>query len=257
MGDFQKILVKSRRQKFKTSKDFYVKHKFSFTYARYSSIERGEIPSIKIALEIIKNLNLDERHALNAWVRDKMPTEHTKNYFLDIDEETSLNLARSKENRINRMQAQLIRENPIYFDILTYLSIYSKYREINIKRLSQLFKSDVEDMSIYLNNLYNYGLINKNEGGNYFLLEWIVIPDQEEYQDIRNANFHHAIQSHRKKGVRKDTFQNTVTRLVSEEQRDQIKAKIKTFLNWLVGLEDEKKGTAYTILICGNKRYDD
>lgn len=244
--EFCEIVRQSRTLLYKTAKEFYTKNSISCTYAYYSKVEKDTVPEIKIALEIIDKLKINQRKALFAWTRDHMPSIHLKSLFSELDDEATLSTEQSSPSRslvINRMQAKLLTKNPVYWEILVYMSSFHGKHIPTVKELSQEFHTTTSRIENALDELFEYGMLDKNSQGQFVTREWMLIPYEDEYKNLRDINFKRAFEQFEKCND-KTKFRTTITALLSPQHQKIVEAKILALSNQLIDLSEKESSEA-------------
>lgn len=246
------MIHRSRIRKYPTASEFYKSKNLSCTYQRYVNIEKGYRPSIKLALEIIEALSVDESSALYAWVRDLMPDEKRKGYFVDLGAQEEKLLS---SIQISQEHAELFADDPVYFELLGYISMYS-HRRVSIKELSKTFKMTPQNIKERIRKLNIYNLVQIDEKKLCFINSdsWVGVPEFDEFLLLRRKNFVNGIESHFSSNfVKGKTIEHITTRLVTDRQIVELNSKIRSLLNWFWSLPNPLSGEKpYSLCIAGN-----
>lgn len=255
--EFANFVKKNRELNFKFPRTFFVQAQLTCSYVHYLQIESGKkIPTGELAAEILRALKADEKQGLTAWVRDQFSDEKYKVLFrnsLHSINSRNISLSEKTTMSINRMQARLIRENPVYWDLAIYLAIHSHLGPQSAKDIAKAFKAKLEDMEQIIQVTYEYGLIDMDSHNCFFAKEWIFIPDEAEFADIRDKNLERAYQRFTKSSDKKK-FRTLHHRTVTPEQKERI---VQSFLSLFAGITDipdDPNGVPFTIAIFTNER---
>ena len=251
--EFANLVLIARKLKFRSARACYTANEFSFSYQCYACVERGEHPSLEVAVAIIKALKLNEEQALKAWVRDQFPPKY-KHIFIDSEERSeNTKKFKSKVQQMNRMQVKLIERDPLYLDLLVFVSCYSRFNPVSAEEISETFGIDLEQAKTKLESLYDYGIVDR-KGNCYTMSNWVIIPEREEFRRVRQKNFLHSLRNHKRAGFNDLTIQYSITRLVNKPQREELKARMKALREWIISLEDDPGLDLFSVILAGNKR---
>jgi len=256
--EYCELIRTARERAYATPRQFHQQKNLSCSYFYYTKVERGSVPELTLAIEIIKALGINQRRGLYAWVRSQMPDGETKALFADLGDAPARSTEQTSVNRsmvVNRMQAKLIATDPVYWEILLFISCHHDIEIFTPEQIAKNFKMPPSDVRKMLHDLYEYGLLEKDENGQYVSREWIYIPYDPEFFPLREQNF--------KRGLEKfleldpsQKYRTTITRLVTPEQDRQIQSYIDALTSWIIDLPDERPPTAmpYTIGVFASKR---
>ena len=231
--EFAKFVSEERQKKFKSARQFFEQAGIDCSYFYYKKVENGHVPEIKIAMAILKALNANTRKGLYAWVRDHMPDSQSKAMFVEIGGDQHRSAKQTSPDQslvINRMQKKLIESDPVYWEIVTYVSTYNSFFMPDEKKIAAVLKLPIAEARRYLQELYDHGMIEKNAKGEYFTKEWIFIPYEEEFVSTRDFNFKNAVKKFLKANDKKK-FRTTITRLLTDEQRAELESLVIAFTN--------------------------
>ena len=252
-GDFGKLIARERCRRWVTSKSFYSDMKVSCSYARYTVIEKGGKPyaSLDLARELIDKLKIEESKGLSAWVRDLMPNERTKKYFLDIDAD---DFSASPSILIeDKTLAKLFAQDAIFKEIAVYISMYSD-RGVQLSEVVKEFSISNSNANLILNQLIGTGIIIRE--GKYYKVPngyWINTPNSPEYRKSTTKVFADSINSHFSKPFDEgETIEHSIFRLLSPNQINDAKDKIRELARWFTLLEDESGAKPYRFFMGGN-----
>lgn len=257
--EFGTLVHRERAKQYPTAKEFYVKNSISCTYAYYSRIEKGILPEIEVALEILSKLKVHLRTGLTAWVRDQMPNSATKALFTDPSDEVAYTGKTPTVNRallINRMQAKLLKENPVFWEILLYVVAYFGRKDITVADIAKTFDMKVLDAKRLVDELFEYGLLDSGDNKVFRTKEWLVIPYEEEFQALRDVNFKRAFEKFVQSST-KIKFRTTITKLMNPSDLEIIEAKVVALTNSLIALPepgDLKEAVPYTVGVFASPR---
>ena len=253
--DFSKLIARERSTRWVTAKDFWNSKKelLCCTYNRYSVIEAGKAkPSLDLARRIIEALEIDESTALHAWVRDLMPDNLSKSYFIDL--QSSLNTPTYRAIAITEEQSKSFRDCPLSNEIAVYISMYSG-KGVTLKELALEFAMKKSELKPILQKLINNSIVRESKG-TYSIYEhaWINIPDFSEFRESRNRNFELSINSHFSTNYTEEiTIEQSTTRLLSKKQINLVRQVARGIARWITLLpEDFKNGIPYRFFCGGN-----
>lgn len=179
-----------------------------------------------------------------AWVRDQMPDRETRAFFSDFHAapaRSSNQLVGSQSIVVNRMQAKLFLLDPVYWEIATFLSAHSdQNKHPTLSELSKVFKIPARQMRKYLDELFEYGIVDRAMKAEmeYFSKLWLFIPYEDEYRPLREMNFRHAAQ----KFLHDDSpskFRTTITRFLTPVQMKELEAAVLALTNHIIDLPDD------------------
>jgi hypothetical protein len=152
----------------------------------------------------------------------------------------------------------LLARDPLYFELLIYIYCHYNIKPLGDTDIFEKFGASQIKIKTYLENLYDYGLIEKNELDQYVSKEWIFIPHDKEFREVRNINFKRAVHQYFKKKPETFFFRTTVTRFLTVEQQREAESLATAFYNSIVDLPDETDGqqdlVPFTIGIFGSER---
>lgn len=254
--EFSELIKQTREAKFSSAKEFHRKAKLPCSYFYYSKVENGTVPEVNLAVTIINALGLNLRKGLYAWVRGQMPDKETKSYFTELGDQNLRSTEQMSIDRsfvVNRMQASFLETNPILWEILLIISNHYQEKNLSEKEISKILNLSLSKCSHFLNELYEFGLINKDKMGCYFSKEWIFIPYETEFDKLRDQNFKRAVDQFYKQ-KRDNRFRTTITRPITNKQKKEIEAMVLAFANAIVDLPEEKDGEPYTVGVFSSPR---
>lgn len=254
--EYSKLITKCRQTKFKFPRTFFNQANLSCGYTYYLQVERGEkIPPASLAAEILEALDCDVKSGLLAWARDQFDDEKYMSMFRpSLHQLRPPKRAQANTLAVNRMQAKLLRQSPLYWEVLTYMNSFCQVSSFKPEDISDTFHLSLPKANEILTKLFEFALVDRNEDGSYRTKEWLFIPYDEEFVDLRDENFERAYkrflrQSHDKK------FRTTHTRTVTETQRKIILEKVFSFLDEVTALEEMKENIVpFTIGIFASDR---
>ena len=237
--EFARLVREARQKDYKSARKFFSESNISCSYANYARIENGALPDTPLAIEILKYLNLNTRTGLYALVRDQMPDAETKAMFLEIGDQPPRSSNQDSPVRslvVNRMQTKLLKSDSIYWELVTYLSTFDGFKKFLDRELARIFKTPISEIRSRLRELYDYGLIEQDEENRYYTKEWIFVPFEKEFEDLRDFNFGNAAKKFLKS---KDgsKFRTTVTRLLTPKQRAELEGIVRAFTNSVVDID--------------------
>lgn len=266
MGRYSEIIEQARRKQYKSSKAFWREKSPGCSYAQYILIEKGkDLPLPKLAAQIARLLDLPIKKAMFNWAYDYMPEQDLKDIFMDLNDdyvlpdpsEVKVLATNSPPLVINRMQAQALVNTPILLELLLFLNLASESDQtFSPQVLSAHFKKPLKDMNALLNELYNYGFIEKKSNGDFYTKLNIAIPKEPDLEDLQRLIFQKSIamlDDVQNKNAR--IFRATLTRSFTEEQVDLIEQRFKSLRNWAWCLPVKKDlSSHFTIGIFGAPR---
>jgi hypothetical protein len=257
--DFAELVRIKREKTYSTPRKFFHEHNLPCSYFYYTKVEKGTaVPTIDIALAIISKLKINLRKGLYAWVRAQMPDNETKALFAELDDVPTRSAEQMSIDRslvINRMQAKLIASNPVYWEVLLFISCHYGETAFSTNQLAKHFKMTQTEMRPLVTDLFEFGLLNRDENGRFYSMEWIFIPYEEEFVSIRDSNFFRALEKFRG-ATDPDKFRTTITRMITDQQKREVQAFVSALQNWIIDLPDESPPHAkpYTVGIFASER---
>ncbi len=154
------------------------------------------------------------------------------------------------------MQARLLRENPVYWEILIYFGCFYGKKIPTLRELAKEFGLKVTSATELVEELYEYGLLDKTGKGEFASKEWTFIPYDDEFKPLRDFNFRRAFDQF----LTADTehqFRTTITCPLLPKHQKVIEAKFLALTNELIDLSDREKtadAIPYTIGIFSSPR---
>lgn len=260
--DFSALIKQAREKHHASAREFHRVAKLPCSYYYYSTLENGTLPNIDLALVILKALKINLRKGLYAWVRSQMPDKETKAYFTELDDQPPMSSEQMSQSRaliVNRMQSKLLQSNPVYWELLLHFSVHYGHISPLPKDLSKSFKMTETKILPLLNELYDYGLLDKDKKGTLKSKEWVYIPYEKDYEGLRDVNFRRALDQFMKQPV-SARFRTTITRLLTKEQQMDVETKVVALTNAVVDMKDEAPPEAepYTIgVFASTRRFGD
>jgi hypothetical protein len=242
--EFSRFIREIREKNYKSVRSFYEKKKLSCSYFYYTKIESGTVPDIALAIEVLNALGADHREGLHAWVRDQMPTVETKAMFRPLSGGVSLSAKQTLASEsviINRGHKALLESDPVYWELLAYLTLYYGYREPTDAEVAKKFSMPIAKVRKFLSELYDLGLIDKGKKGGYKTKRWVYIPFEPEFDKLRDQNFNHALKKFQASQDPK-RYRTTITRLVTPNERDVFESLLTSFLNSIVDHHEDQEG---------------
>jgi len=239
--EFSDLIKQARQKRYDSAKDFFRQAKLPCSYFYYSKIENGTIPDVNLAITILKALGINLRKGLYAWARGQMPDQETRAFFTELDDKPRLSTEQRSVDRslvINRMQAQLMEANPIYWEILVFFSSHFAHSQIKEKDISSKFHMPLSKLRQVMKELYDYGLLDRDNDGNYRSKEWVYIPYEKDFDRLRDVNFKRALEQFQKQDPKK-RFRTTITRLLTKAQQKEVEAKVAALTHAIVDMPDE------------------
>ena len=259
--EFARLVREARQKENKSARNFFSNSKISCSYANYARIEKGALPDASLAVEILKYLKLNIRTGLYALVRDRMPDAETKAMFLEMKDRPPRSSNQESQSRslvVNRMQKKLLESDPVYWELITYLSTFDGFRRFLDRDLARIFKTPVVKLRKQLQELFDYGLIEQDKEKHFYTKEWIFVPYEKEFENLRNFNFGHATKKFLK-SKDEDKFRTTVTRLLTQKQRGELESLVRAFTNSVIDIdqvEDPTNAKACTIgVFCSERNF--
>lgn len=239
-NDFSRMVKEARELLYETSVQFHRDEKIPCTYFYYTRVERGQVPNIDLALALIDKLGINERKGLFAWARSQMPTQNSRAIFADLEDKPARSSEQESVHRsmvLNRMQAGLLESDPVFWELLVYTSCYFEVEEVTTAKVAKDFGMPVKKIKELMDQLFDFGLLDKPKSGVYLAKEWIYIPQTAEFDKIRDKNFIRATKQFWKqpKGER---FRTTITRLLNEHQIKQIEYKLSALQNNIIDMNE-------------------
>jgi hypothetical protein len=188
-----------------------------------------------------------------------MPTTETKSLFSEIDDQPSLSSEQKSGDRslvVNRMQGKLLQKNPLYWELVVFVSAYHGKREFKSKEIAHEFGMKVAEIEKHLETLYDYGLLDKSPRGHFVSKEWTFIPYDDEFKPLRNLNFTRAFEQFLK-AEPTTQFRTTITCPLLPRHQKIIESKFLALTNLIIDLS-ERESTAnavpYTIGVFSSPR---
>lgn len=249
--DFSELVRREREKQYKTPTDFHRKAELPCSVVAYMGIEKGtSLPKIDLALEIIRKLGMSERLALLAWARSQMPDVSSRSVFTEAAETPSGDygdFARSSGAHLSNAQIKLISGEPLYTEILLYLSSRINSGGTSARELAKILSVDVRRMTNLLSFLLDYGLVEKDAEENYRVTNHLNLPDTPEAREVKDALFASAAKKFLASGD-KDAVRSAITRRLSREQVADVRARAASFLASIDALpEPAAEDGVYTV----------
>jgi hypothetical protein len=262
--EFALLISEKRKEKYPSARAFCLENQLPITQQYYSKVESGFLPTLEIAKLLIETLNLDLRIGLIAWLRDHLPKASEKALFQE-----KLNTSSKRETNnpdpsttliVNRVQLKLLLKDPIYWEFLMYISDFQKHRKITLETIEKEFNLPKKATEEILKELYDNGLIETFSKNSITSKDWIFIPYNEEFADVRDQNIKRAFEQFWK--IPKDErYRTTITCLVDEATVSIFEANTVSLVNELTQissrLEKEQKKSKlfpYTVGVFASHR---
>jgi len=239
MNDFSEIIKNRRRELYPTAKAFCTDCSLPFTYYYYSKIESGFVPTASNALELIKLLDVDMKSTMLAWLRAQIDDPAISAIF-GISNDTFRSFGEIEQEEIqiiNRMQAKLLRKNSVYWELVTFLNCHSG-EVVSIEEISISFDISRDVVKKKLSELYDFGLVDADESGGYRIKKWSMLPDEEEYNELRKIFFVNCFEKSYFRPNDLNFGPSLITKSISNDQQRLIRSKIKTLNEFIVDLPD-------------------
>lgn len=249
--DFSDLVRREREKQYKTPTDFHRKAELPCSVVAYMGIEKGtSLPKIDLALEIVRKLGMSERLALLAWARSQMPDVSAKSVFTEAAEAPGADFgdfARGRGALLSNAQVKLISGEPLYTEILLYLSSRLDIGGANAREIAKTLSVDARRMTNLLSFLLDYGLVEKDADEIYRVTGHLNLPDTAEARPIKDALFATAAKKFLASDA-KDVVRSTVTRRLSREQMADVRARAASLLASIDALpEPAADDDVYTI----------
>lgn len=251
-NEFSDYVLKIRKLNYCSARNFWntSKDKLSISYERYSRIEKGELTTVKTALELVKALHLDEYTALHAWMRSQLTKSSQRSYFADPVKERDL--VKNKLT-INSSQKKIFEEIPFLYRVIIYLALFSDKRHITEKTLSQDFNLSYKEAQIIVNKLQGSDLIDLRKERLQFS-GWCMIPDDQKYRNIRRKNFNSMVKNHfDHKYTEESSLEKTSIRRVQPKNINDLRDRVNSLFRWWANtdLVESEEGIPYSFFIGG------
>lgn len=256
--EFTDLVRTTREKQHSSPRRFHQAADLPCSYFYYTKVEKGAVPELPLAMAIIKALGINLRRGLYAWTRAQMPDDETRALFADIGDATTRSAEQTSFSRslvVNRMQARLLATNPVFWEILVFISCHFEAAAFTGEQLAQRFKMDGKEMLSLLAELYEYGLLERDSSGRFFSKEWFYIPYEREFHPLRELNFRRSLEKFLSQSE-EHKYRTTITRLVTPEQERQIHSYIDALSAWIIDLPDEHPPSAvpYTMGVFASQR---
>lgn len=238
--EFSLVVKQSREKQYKTAKAFFERFQLPCSYFYYSKIEAGTTPEVELAIKIAEALGINKRKALFAWVRSQMPDSETKSMFTELGDNMPLSADQMSVSRslvINRMQAKLLEENPAYWELLLLMSSFTDLGTKPDRIMAGELRIALSELRVFQKKLFDHGLIDKDEKGNFKIKEWLFIPYSAEFYRLRDLNFLRAFDQFQKVSPDK-RFRTTITRRLTPQQQREIESKVVALSNSIVDMKE-------------------
>lgn len=208
------------------------------------------MPSVDLAIAIIKELKIDQRHGLLAWARSQMPDAETKSVFADLITDEGCkpdSMPASDTLVINRGQALFLSDNPLAMEILTYITCCDESGPVSKSELMQNFNLSKPKIEKLLKQLYEQSLIEKDDQDQYFAQEWVLVPFIKDFEPVNDAIFSRAYQQFLRAGP-KDRLRHVVTVRLLPSHRHELEGRLRALVNWAAkeATSDSKEAIPYT-----------
>lgn len=241
--EFSELLYSKRKEKYNTAKDFFNNNDIPCAYNHYILIERGDaIPKIDLTISLLNILKIDKRRGLYAWTRSQMPSEETRLFFSDIEDTPSKSKTfSSNENSLilNRAQVNIIGKDPIYWELILYINAGPSKKKTT-QEISEEFNLTQEEIQKKLNDLFDHGIIEKDNNNKYHTTKKIFLSHNEEFNNIRDQNFLRSVEQFLQKQS-KNKFKSTVTVGLNHSQAQEIEKKSLELCLWVLNQENDNK----------------
>jgi len=236
---FGKLIKSERLKKFRSSRLFYEKNQLSCTYQHYCRVEKGKLPEINLAIELLKSLSIDLKIGLDTWLTCFMPTEETRSLYVSTNDMMP-NLVGDGPSAlksvlvVNRFQANFILDNPLSYDIMCYLNTHLADKNTEENIISALSLSESEASKL-LAEMYEICILDK-EGPYYTMRDHFVIPRENKLDELQHLIFQKSydnyFDSKDPEKMRLTLFCN-----LSKNQARMISDKMRQLRNWIWEME--------------------
>jgi len=252
VNEFSDQVLRKRKLNYSSARKFWLTHKnqLSISYERYSHIEKGKATTIKTALELIKALNMDESTALHAWMRSQLDDPKHKSYFSAPAE--TCDKFRNKLV-ITSDQRRVFEECPFLYRILIYLALFSQSEQITIKKISNVFKISTIEATALINKLQGLGILDLRQDRLSFN-GWCVIPEGDDFQNLRRKNFTSMVWHHFDKAYTdRFSIEKISIRRVQPRDIQLLREKIQNLFRWWGSndLDESEEGSPFTFFVGG------
>lgn len=266
MGQYSDQVHQARTLHYRSAKAFWTAKHPACSYQQYILIEKGtDLPSPTLAAQIAKSLELDLRSAMYAWAGDSMPSDELRDLFRRTEDaplpdasEIKALTPSSPPLVINRMQATLLLDKPMLYEVLSYMATYSiRRKRFPAREIANVFGMTINQAKKSLNELYQYGLIDKADDEHYSSKSTITIPQEEDLEELQFQVFRRAIDAFEAAtSAGKRPIRATLTRLLTDEQYAAVAHRFRALRNWVWALPELNTDDAkpHTIAIFGSER---
>lgn len=240
-NEFSDMVLQERIKNHYSARSFWDQYRDSLqiSYEHYKRIEKGGVPSLKIALTVIEALDIDEASALNAWMRSQLTEPRHKALF---QRPKSYEEERYRENKrtITQNDAEALELNPVLYKIIIYLSLFSGRRVITANDLAKDFNFNLREAKVYINKLRSMRIIDLRDERLVFL-GWISIPDEAKYRSIRRRNFKSFVMKHLQQDYDEEwSHERIVVRRVKKKNLDELKERLCNLYRWYLNNDLEE-----------------
>lgn len=240
---FSEVIKSERKKTFKSSKQFFDSMHPNCSYNHYCLIERGKLPDIKLAIEIIKLLQINLKFGIDAWLTSFLPTEESKSLYINSSNLIS-NIKGDGPSAlksvlvINRFQANFILDHPLSYDVMCYLNTHNG-AENTLKKISTALNLPPEKTSFLLENMTDICILDK-EDNIFKIRDHFVIPRENKLDDLQHLIFQKSYDNYFESSdpnkIRLTLFCN-----LTKSQAEMVSEKMRDLRNWIWELEKKSE----------------
>jgi hypothetical protein len=234
------LIKKERQKKYPSPSNFYKKNKLSCSYYHYTKIENGTNPDIKLAVEILRALEIPIKKGIYALIRSEMPDKESRALFSDPEKSEFKSygdkVSFDESIIVNHSQVKLLNSNPFYLEILLFMSCNMK-KQFSTEEISDIFKITFNESHHLLKNLVIAGLVCE-DNELFSTKNWIYTPDDKDFRDLKDNTIKRALEKHLSQ-CHNIKWQKTLTINASDEVKKTIEDMLENLSKSIVGLSED------------------
>ncbi|MGK5082418.1 transcriptional regulator [Bdellovibrionota bacterium FG-1] len=272
--------MKSKREvRFRSAREFCAQVSIGISYPQYSRYEAGEqLPVLEHALSICATLGVAPMEGLLEWCKAQLAFENTvtrdgiDHILAEVRGNKTQNRSATASVRseqkvplndvivFNRSHLKIFLSDPAYRDIFSYINSFGP-DWISPEELGRALGLEEARVQKMLDQLYDLGVVVSGDGLYRASKRNFYFPDDQDFFELRNANFLHNTTNLMNKLSYEDlldrrAYRSLITRELTEDQVRVLLEGIDQLLGGVVAMpETDDPRTIYSLCVLFGQRF--